>query len=116
GTGKPLAIADYIWSEGITANSWVLPIPKCGDKIRRRIMWVLNTANGKLTQLGKGTEEATLMFAKFSPRCRQGGLCRQTQYLCGRDQQRYNNKAYKDGGDNIINGTLDWVYGRSSAT
>jgi len=28
---------------------------------------VLNLTNGKLKQLGKGLEEATLMFAKFSP-------------------------------------------------
>ena len=72
--------------------------------------WVLNLANGKLTQLGKGLEEATLMFAKFSPDGGRVAYVSKLNIYAEDIATGVITKLTKDGGDNIINGTFDWVY------
>jgi len=67
GTNKPLAIDDYIWSEDNNKLLIFTNTRKVWRYNTRGDYWVLDLANGKLKQLGKGLEEATLMFAKFSP-------------------------------------------------
>jgi len=110
GTGKPLAIEDYIWSDD---NSKLLVFTNTRKVWRlnsRGDYWVLNLANGKLIQLGKNLEEATLMFAKFSP---DGGRVAYVSKLNIYVEDVATNKITqltKDGGNNIINGTFDWVY------
>ena len=69
GANKSLSVADYSWSDD---NSKVLIFTntrKVWRQNSRGDYWVLNLSNNKLTQVGKGLEEATLMFAKFSPKC-----------------------------------------------
>ena len=111
GADKPLSIANYIWSVMITANSWCLPIPvKCGGKIQGAIIGCLNLDNGKLTQLGKGLEEATLMFAKFSPDGGRVAYVSKLNIYVEDIATGVITKLTKDGGGNIINGTFDWVY------
>jgi dipeptidyl-peptidase-4 len=67
GKSTPLEIADYIWSDDncklliFTNTRKVWRLNTKGD------YWVLNLATNVLKQIGKGMEEATLMFAKFSP-------------------------------------------------
>ncbi len=110
GAGKPLSIDDYIWSDD---NSKLLIFTNTRKVWRyhtRGDYWVLDLANGKLKQLGKGLEEATLMFAKFSP---DGG---RVAYVSKQNIYVENiatgviTPLTKDGGGNIINGTFDWVY------
>ena len=72
--------------------------------------WVLNLANSKLTQLGKGLEEATLMFAKFSPDGGRVAYVSKLNIYAEDIATGVITKLTKDGGDNIINGTFDWVY------
>ncbi len=110
GKTKPLSIADYDWSED---NSKLLIFTNTRKVWRyntRGDYWVLNLANGKLTQIGKGLEEATLMFAKFSP---DGGRIAYVSKLNIYAEDIATGaitKLTKDGGDHIINGTFDWVY------
>ena len=72
--------------------------------------WVLDVKSGTLQQLGKTLTASTLMFAKFSP----DGL--QAAYVSNLNIYVENLSTHKikqitfDGGDNIINGTFDWVY------
>jgi len=110
GAGKPLSIDDYTWSDD---NSKLLIFTNTRKVWRyntRGDYWVLNLTNGKLKKLGKGLEEATLMFAKFSP---DGGRVAYVSKLNIYVEDIATGKIIqltKDGGDNIINGTFDWVY------
>lgn len=110
GTTKPLSVDDYTWSDD---NSKLLVFTNTRKVWRyntRGDYWVLNLSNGKLKQLGKGLEEATLMFAKFSP---DGGRVAYVSKLNIYVEDIASGKITqltKDGGGNIINGTFDWVY------
>ncbi len=107
---KPLSVEDYIWSDD---NSKLLIFTNTRKVWRyntRGDYWVLNLTNGKLKQLAKGLEEATLMFAKFSP---DGGRAAYVSKLNIYVEDIATGKITqltKDGGGNIINGTFDWVY------
>ncbi|MBK7376759.1 MAG: S9 family peptidase [Chitinophagaceae bacterium] len=110
GTNKPLSIANYIWSEDNSKLLVFTNTRKVWRQNSRGDYWVLNLANGRLTQLGKGLEEATLMFAKFSP---DGGRVAYVSKLNIYVEDIATGKTTqltKDGGGNIINGTFDWVY------
>lgn len=110
GTNKPISIADYIWSEDNSKLLIFTNTRKVWRQNSRGDYWVLNLANGKLTQLGKGLKEATLMFAKFSP---DGGRVAYVSNLNIYVENIAGNsiiQVTKDGGNNIINGTFDWVY------
>jgi dipeptidyl-peptidase 4 len=110
GAAKPLSIDDYSWSDD---NSKLLIFTNTRKVWRyntRGDYWVLNLTNGKLKQLGKGLEEASLMFAKFSP---DGGRVAYVSKLNIYVEDITTGKIIqltKDGGNNIINGTFDWVY------
>lgn len=110
GADKPLAIADYIWSDD---NSKLLVFTNTRKVWRyhtRGDYWVLTLSNGKLQQLGKRLEEATLMFAKFSPDGNKVAYVSK-QNIYAEDIARGTIiQLTKDGGKNIINGTFDWVY------
>ncbi len=72
--------------------------------------WILDLNNKKLTQLGKSLPESSLMYAKFSPdETMLAYVSKQNIYV----EEIGNNdikQLTSDGGDNIINGTFDWVY------
>jgi dipeptidyl-peptidase-4 len=110
GGKEPLAIADYIWSAD---NSKLLIFTNTRRVWRyntRGDYWLLNLKTGILQQLGKSVERTTLMFAKFSPDGSR--VAYESKYnifvedlATGKIQQ-----ITHDGGENIINGTFDWVY------
>lgn len=110
GEKRPLRIDDYQWSED---NSMILIFTNTRRVWRyntRGDYWVLNMVTGDLKQLGKSVERTTMMFAKFSPDgSRVAYVSNMNIYvediLTGEIKQ-----ITFDGGDNIINGTFDWVY------
>ena len=110
GINKPLSIANYIWSDDNSKLLVFTNTRKVWRQNSRGDYWVLNLANGKLTQLGKGLEEATLMFAKFSPDGGRVAYVSKLNIYVEDIATGVINKLTKDGGDNIINGTFDWVY------
>lgn len=72
--------------------------------------WVLNLANNQLTQLGKGLNSQSLMFAKFSPDGKNVAYVSDHNLYTedvGTGQIR---KLTNDGTRKLINGTFDWVY------
>lgn len=107
---KPLQVADYSWSED---NSRMLIFTNTKRVWRyntRGDYWVLDTESGNLRQLGRDVERSSMMFAKFSPDAsRVAYVSKLNIYVedlaSGKIQQ-----ITFDGGDNIINGTFDWVY------
>lgn len=110
GSDKPLMFSSYNWSEDhqklllFTNTKRVWRYNTKGD------YWVLNLASNQLQQLGKGLESSSLMFAKFAP---DGGrvayVYKQNIYTEELSTGKIN-QLTTDGGDNIINGTFDWVY------
>ncbi|MEI2739224.1 MAG: DPP IV N-terminal domain-containing protein [Chitinophagaceae bacterium] len=110
GAAKPLSIDDYTWSDDNNRLLLFTNTRKVWRYNTRGDYWVLNLTKGKLKKLGKGLEEATLMFAKFSP---DGGRVAYVSKLNIYVEDIATGKIIqltKDGGGNIINGTFDWVY------
>lgn len=110
GESKPLAIADYQWS---TDNEKLLIFTNTRKVWRyhtRGDYWVLDLAAKKLHQLGKSIPPTTLMFAKFSPDASKVGYVSEANIYVEDLGTGQINQITKDGGDNIINGTFDWVY------
>ena len=99
-----------IYGAMITASYWFTNTRKVWRQNSRGDYWVLNLANGKLKQLGKGLEEATLMFAKFSPDGARVAYVSKLNIYAEDIAIGVITKLTKDGGGNIINGTFDWVY------
>jgi len=110
GNTKPLDIADYIWSDD---NSKLLIFTNTRKVWRyhtRGDYWVLNRSTGKLKQIGKSLEEASLMFAKFSPDGNKIAYVSKLNIYVEDLASGLLKQLTKDGGKNIINGTFDWVY------
>lgn len=110
GLQSPLPVADYSWSADNNRLLIFTNTRKVWRYHTRGDYWVLDLPSGKLSQLGSSLEESTLMFAKFSPDgSRVAYVSKQNIYvediLSGKITQ-----LTHDGGDNIINGTFDWVY------
>jgi dipeptidyl-peptidase-4 len=107
---QPLSIDDYAWSGDNNQLLIFTNTRKVWRYNTRGDYWVLNLNTGKLRQLGRGLEEATLMFAKFSP---DGGRVAYVSKMNIYVEDIATGKITqltKDGGGNIINGTFDWVY------
>lgn len=110
GEKMPLVIADYTWSDDNTKLLVFTNTRRVWRYNTRGDYWVLNLQTGKLQQLGKPVERTTMMFAKFSPDAsRVAYVSKYNIYVedlaTGKIQQ-----VTHDGGENIINGTFDWVY------
>lgn len=109
GASEPLAIENYEWSP----DGEVLIIFTNSKRVWRQNtrgdFWTYDMASGKLRQLGAGFEPSTLMFAKLSP---DGLLAAYVvknniyaeELATGRIRQ-----LTFDGGDDLVNGTSDWV-------
>lgn len=72
--------------------------------------WVFNKNTKKLTQLGKGLPEASLMFAKFSPDGKKVAYVFKHNIYIEDLANNKLNKITNDGTDRMINGTFDWAY------
>jgi dipeptidyl-peptidase-4 len=71
---------------------------------------VLDLVSGKLRQLGRNLESTSLMFAKFSPDASMVAFVSKVNiYVEDLSTEEIKQLTF-DGGDNIINGTFDWVY------
>jgi len=117
GTTQALQISGYKWSEDnikllLNVKTKTLYHKTTGE------VWVYNTENHKLVQLGKGLRQNGLMYAKFSPNSKKVAYVYQ--------DKKNNNVVYNlyvedlltgglkqltfDAKDRNINGTFDWVY------
>jgi len=110
GATKPLTVANYIWSDDNSKLLVFTNTRKVWRQNSRGDYWVLDLTNSKLTQLGKGMDEATLMFAKFSPDGKRVAYVSKLNIYAEDIATGLITPLTRDGGDNIINGTFDWVY------
>ena len=110
GQSKPLNIDNYNWSEDDSKLLIFTNTKKVWRYNTRGNYWVLNLTTGSLQQLGKSMESSTMMFAKFSPDAtRVGYVSKLNIYVEDLATNQVQQIAH-DGGDNIVNGTFDWVY------
>lgn len=107
---KPLAVADYSWSDDRSKLLIFTNTRRVWRRHTRGDYWVLELGDWKLHKLGGDAPEATLMFAKLSPDgTRVGYVCRNNLYVQDLDDYRVT-PLTTDGSATIINGTSDWVY------
>lgn len=72
--------------------------------------WVYNLDGNKLTQLGKGRPESSLMFAKFSPDGSKVAYVSEHNLYVENLADNTITPLTTDGTTGLINGTFDWVY------
>lgn len=110
GSNEPLQIRDYQWSDDNTKLLVFTNTRRVWRYHTRGDYWLFDIESKKLNQIGKDLESTWLQFAKFSPNSQSVGFVyKQNIYV----QDLETNKLLQvttDGGDNIINGTFDWVY------
>jgi len=110
GSDVPLDIRDYSWSDDDKKMLIFTNTRRVWRYHTRGDYWVVDLETGNLIQLGKSVERTTMMFAKFSPDAsRVAFVSKQNIYVEDLAISKIN-QITKDGGDNIINGTFDWVY------
>jgi dipeptidyl-peptidase-4 len=107
---KPLAIADYHWSDDFsnllifTTTERVWRFPTRGD------YWVLDRNSGRLHKLGGDAPASSLMFAKFSPDHSHVAYVRGNNLYVEDVASGAIRALTSDGSATLINGTSDWVY------
>ncbi|HUW92443.1 MAG TPA: S9 family peptidase, partial [Bacteroidales bacterium] len=72
--------------------------------------WILNTATGSLTRLGRTMPSSTMMFAKFSPDGTKVAYVSNRNIYVDDLAASSTKQVTFDGNAQIINGTFDWVY------
>ena len=110
GASKALAPQSYSFSAD---NSKVLVFTNTAKVWRyntRGDYWVLDIASNRLTQLGKGRPEKSLMFAKFSPDGKMAAYVSEHNLYAEDLSSGRIIKLTQDGSRKLINGTFDWVY------
>lgn len=110
GKKSPLTIADYVWSEDNNKLLVFTNTRKVWRYHTRGDYWVLDLKTKTLAQLGKSLPEATLMFAKFAPDATRVAYVSELDIYVEDLKKQEVKQITTDGGDNIINGTFDWVY------
>jgi len=110
GKSKPLSIRNYMWTEDNTKLLIFTNTRRVWRRHTRGDYWVLNLDSGVLQQLGKSVERTTMMFAKFSPDASKVAYVSKLNIYIEDLSTGVIKQLTFDGGDNIINGTFDWVY------
>ena len=72
--------------------------------------WVLDLQNDSLVKLGGDADEASLMFAKFSPDATKVAYVRGNNIYVENLATHEIKALTTNGGERFINGTFDWVY------
>ncbi|MEG1793925.1 MAG: S9 family peptidase [Rikenellaceae bacterium] len=109
-TKKNIEIKSFQWSDD---NSKILIFNNTKRVWRyetRGDYWVLDLKTGLLRQIGKEKPSSSLMFAKFSPDGTKVGYVSKNNIYVEDIATGIVTPITTDGGDEIINGTFDWVY------
>jgi dipeptidyl-peptidase-4 len=117
GETQGLSLSGYKWSADFKKLILNVKTSTLYHKTTGEV-WVYNTENQKLVQLGKGLRQNGLMYAKFSPDGNKVGYVYQDKKneavvynLYVEDLQSGKIKQLTfDTKDRSINGTFDWVY------
>lgn len=110
GEEKPLGLSNYSWSEDGRQLMIFTNTKRVWRSNSRGDYWVLNLDNWDLKQLGGDAGESTLMFAKFSSDGERAAYVMKNNIYVENIFTGKIIQLTRDGNDNIINGTFDWVY------
>ncbi|PUZ30078.1 S9 family peptidase [Chitinophaga costaii] len=110
GWQHPLEVASYAWSADNRKMLLFTNTFRVWRYNTRGDYWVLNLATGQLQQLGKNLDAGSLMFAKFSPDGGRVAYVSHQNIFVEDIATQHITQLTTDGGNNIINGTFDWVY------
>ena len=110
GTKEPIAIQGYEFSKDLDVVLVFTNSVRVWRQNTRGDYWALRRSTGALTKLGEDSEPSSLMFAKLSPDGNKAGYVYKNnlfiQSLVGDEVKALT----KDGSEEVINGTFDWVY------
>jgi dipeptidyl-peptidase-4 len=110
GRSKPLGISDYVWSEDGQKLLIFTNTRRVWRQNTRGDYWVLNLSSGRLQQVDGKADEATLMFAKFSPDATRVAYVKKNNIYVEDLISGRITPLTRDGTETLINGTFDWVY------
>lgn len=107
---KPIKIEDYFWSKDLNRLLIYTNSKRVWRRNTRGDYWVLDLKTWKLKKLGGDAKPSTLMFAKFSPDGTRVAYVRENNIYVEYVNENKIIQLTRDGSQNIINGTSDWVY------
>ncbi|HEX5474167.1 MAG TPA: S9 family peptidase [Vicinamibacterales bacterium] len=109
GQASPLDVDDYAWSDDGHRLLIFTNTKKVWRRNTRGDYWVLDVGTGRLTQVGAGAPESSLMFAKFSPDGTRVAYVRANNIYVEHLGDGRTVQVTHDGSKTTINGTSDWV-------
>jgi dipeptidyl-peptidase-4 len=109
GASAPLAVGAYAWSTDASKLLIFTNTRRVWRQNTRGDYWVLDRGTGALRKLGGDAPEATLMFAKFSPDATRVAYVRANNIYVERLSSGAIIQLTRDGAEDVINGTSDWV-------
>jgi dipeptidyl-peptidase 4 len=107
---KPLKIEDYEFSKDLDVVLIFTNSVKVWRQNTRGDYWTFRRSTGKLTKLGGAAQPSALMFAKLSPDATQVAYVHENNLLIEPVEGGDTRMLTKDGSNDVINGTFDWVY------
>jgi dipeptidyl-peptidase-4 len=111
GAQAPLDIDDYEWAAGDSLLLVFTNTRKVWRRNTRGDYWVLNRNSGALRKLGgPDVAEATLMYAKFSPKSDRVAYVRRGDIYAERLADGTITRLTTDADSLHVNGMTDWVY------
>ncbi len=110
GADTPLSIDDYSWSPDGKVLIVFTNTRRVWRQNTRGDYWTYDLTSGRLQQLGRKFEPATLMFAKLSPDGRKAAYVVKNNIYVEDLASGAVTQLTRDGDEEIINGTSDWVY------
>ncbi len=110
GQKAPLTMEGMTWSKDKSKVLIYTNSKRVWRTNSRGDYWLLDRASKKLTKIGAGAAESTLMFAKFSPDTTKVAYVRDNNIYVEDLKSAKITQLTKDGGKSIVNGATDWVY------
>ena len=110
GASAPLPIDDYGWSPDGQVLIVFTNTRRVWRQNTRGDYWTYDLRSSRLRKLGASFDPSTLMFAKLSPDGRLAAYVMKNNLYVEDLQAGTVRQLTKDGSDDIVNGTSDWVY------
>ena len=110
GQNEPLDIYDYDWSPDGSKMLIFTNTRKVWRYHTKGDYWLLDLTTWDLRKLGGDSEEASLMFATFSPDSQKIAYVMKHNLYVEDVAQGGMTALTQDGSEKIINGTFDWAY------
>jgi dipeptidyl-peptidase-4 len=110
GASTPLSIEDYAWSPDGNVLIVFTNSKRVWRQNTRGDYWTYDLRSSRLHKLGVALEPSTLMFAKLSPDGRLAAYVMKHNLFVEELQTGAVRQLTRDGDEEIVNGTSDWVY------